>query len=119
MNEPNAVPSQLPSTSAIKRFIRNTARGIQNDFTTATESLDDFLDKDPQSNPQEAGEAIQIAVRMTEGAKGKLLKLIAFLDNLKAAEIEQTKEARADIAREFEKLKQSIEISNSALEALQ
>jgi len=116
MSETDASP--LPSPTAIKRFIRDTARNIQNDFTTANESLDDFLSADPQTKPQEAGESIQIAVRKTEGAKKKLTELIAFVEKLKLSELEQTKEARASIALEFERLKQSLEANNFTMGAL-
>lgn len=107
--------SPLPSPTAIRQFLRDTARSIQNDLITGKETLDDFLSLSANTSPREAGESIQIAVRKCEGSQKKLVQLIAFTESLRAAEIEQSQEAREGIAAEFARLKLAIEGSTSSL----
>ena len=105
--------ASLPSPTAIRRFIRDTARSVQNDFTTANESLDDFLALDPQTSPQEAGESIQISIRKAEKSKERLTNLIGFVQKRKTAEIEKGRETQQDVADAFAKLKASLESPDS------
>jgi hypothetical protein len=105
--------NNLPSPTAIKRFVRDTARGIKNDFITAEESLDDFLDLDPQSSPQEAGESIQITIRKNEKAKERLVTLAGFIQKLRKAEELKTIETQEEVAAAFAKLKSSLESPDS------
>ena len=109
MSEPNT----LPSPTAIRRFIRDTARGIQNDFTTAQETLGDFLNIDPQEQPQEAGESIQIAIRKAEKSKERLTSLVKFVDELKVAEVNKSQETKQQVADAFNRLKATLESNAS------
>lgn len=111
MSDP-ITPQQVTPTT-IKRFIRNTARSISNDLVTATESLEDFLNSDPQENPQEAGEAAQIITRQIESGKANMLRLLTFMERLKTAELARTKESREEIAAAFAQLKAAMEASEA------
>lgn len=105
--------SSLPSVTAMRRFIRDTARSVQNDFTTANESLDDFLACDPQMSPKEAGESVQIAIRKAEKSKERLTNLIGFIQKLKTAEMTKSQETLEQVNAAFAQLKASLESPDS------
>ncbi len=93
MSDPVQSEQQVTPTT-IKRFVRNTARGISNDLVTAVESLEDFLESDPQENPQEAGEAAQIITRQIEAERIDMQRLLDFMGRLKTAELARSRKNR-------------------------
>lgn len=98
-----------PTPTAIKRFLRDTARSLQNDLATASECLDDFLQIDPHTAPQEAGETLQIVSRKNEACATKAKQLIAFMAALRKAETEQSVKARAELSEAFDQFSNALE----------